>query len=91
MNGTDNPISELNAIVQKISQEMGIELVIKPGRPKEIATAFLHPIRYTEVYRGDTQIGGMSEVHKRMTDYFGIDKRVVVFEIELTEFIEKHG
>lgn len=91
MNGSENPLAELNAIVEKISQEMNFGIQVNQAIPGEIAQYFVHPTRYTEIFKGESQIGGMSEVHKRVADYFGVNSRMAVFEIELTEFIEKNG
>jgi phenylalanyl-tRNA synthetase beta chain len=87
MNGTENPLAELNAMIEKIKQEMGLGIDIKQEKPGEIAQYFVHPTRYMEVLKGDEQIGGMSEVHKRLNDFYGIEKRIAVFEIELTSFL----
>jgi phenylalanyl-tRNA synthetase beta chain len=87
MNGSENPLAELNAIVAKINVEMNLGVNIKQAKPEEIAEYFVHPTRYTEVIKDGEQIGGMSEVHKRVTDFLGIDKRVAVFEVELTSFL----
>jgi phenylalanyl-tRNA synthetase beta chain len=91
MNGSENPLAELNAILEKVNQELNLGITLKQMEPNQIAKYLVHPKRYLEISKEDKQIGGMSEVHKRVNDYFGIDKRVAVFEIELREFIEKNG
>jgi phenylalanyl-tRNA synthetase beta chain len=87
MNGSDNPISELNALVTKLNNELSLGLEFKESTPPQVVGQIFHPNRFLDVFKDDRQIGGISEIHKRVTDFLGIDKRVAVFEVELTSFL----
>lgn len=71
-NGTDNPISELNQIAQNL------KLVHLGGDLDRTPRECFHPTR---------QIDLMVEVHKRVTDKFGINQRVAILEIGLTKLL----
>ncbi len=88
MNGSENPMAELNLILQKLNKDLKLGLEVKAEEPGDIAKYFVHPTRYTEIFKEDKQIGGFSEVHKRVMDGFGVDKRVAIFEFDLTSFVE---
>lgn len=88
MNGSENPMAELNLILQKLNKDLKLGLEVKAEKPGDIAKYFVHPTRYTEIFKEDKQIGGFSEVHKRVMDGFGVDKRVAIFEVDLTSFVE---
>lgn len=85
LNGTDNPVLELKAIFDRLNSELSLGLELKTVEPESFIKYFVHPVRHLQVLKNGSPIGGMSEVHKRVTDFFGIDKRVAVFEIELTD------
>jgi phenylalanyl-tRNA synthetase beta chain len=89
MNGSENPLNELKAIFDQLNNELHLGLELKQVKPESFIEYFVHPVRHMQVIKNGNPIGGVSEVHKRVTDYFGIDKRVAVFEIELESFIGK--
>lgn len=68
VNGTDNPIQELNQIFQSL------RLHLKSGRLN--TKKYFHPVRFSSI---------QAEVHPRYVNKFGIEKRVAVLEIEITE------
>lgn len=84
MNGSENPLSELKAIFDQLNNELHLGLELKQMKPESFIEYFVHPVRHMQVMKEGNPIGGMSEVHKRVTDFFGLDKRVAVFEIELS-------
>ena len=87
MNGSDNPLAELKAIFDKLNADLSLGLEVKQIKPESFIEYFVHPIRHMQVIKNGNPIGGMSEVHKKVTDFLGIEKRVVVFELELTSFL----
>lgn len=83
MNGTDNPLAELYEIFKKFNEELklGIEVSYLGGRTEATPGVF-HPNRFIKLADGF-----MAEVHKRITDKFGINQRVAVMEIGLTKLL----
>lgn len=77
MNETDNPLAELNQIVKQL--DLNVE--IKETEQPEVVKGILHPKRFLKFEKDGEMIGGMSEVHPRYLDNFGINQRVAVFEI----------
>lgn len=86
-NKTDNPISELNQIFKKLIKEVGLNLEAKEDSPPQVLKHLFHPKRFLSVYRDGQRVGGMAEVHKRITDKFGIDQRVAILQINITSLV----
>lgn len=78
MNGTDNPIQELYLIFQSVISHPG-------GVTKGIGTEnkYFHPTRFAALAKDGKQIGWIAEIHPRIANKFGIEKRVAVLEIEI--------
>lgn len=77
-NGGDNPLEELYPMVQKIINTLGVKLIHLPG-----VQPLFHPKRFMAFEKNGKQIGGLAEVHLRMLNKLGIEKRVAVLEISL--------
>lgn len=96
-NGTDNPIQELNQIHQEALKHLTRGLTAQEGeempasqrppcreaggerlhlRGGQVGKEYFHPTRQTDY---------MAEIHPRFVNKFGIEQRVAVLEIELTE------
>lgn len=85
-NGSDNPLLELYQIAQTLGSHLkGIKL--NQTKPPQVVTHLFHPKRFVAIEKGRKQIGGVSEVHLRVLNKLGIEKRVAVLEIEL----ERHS
>lgn len=92
-NGTDNPAEELISIFK----ELGMEEELKETQPPPVATHLFHPNRFLAVtsqgvnsaHLQGVQIGGLGEVHLRVLNNLGIEKRVAVLEIELAQSLSK--
>ena len=68
MNWSDNPLADLSAIAKSVNLGGG-----SARQPRENMELF-HPTRITE---------NMAEVHPRVLNKFGIEKRVAILEIDL--------
>lgn len=85
-NETDNPLAELASIAKNLGFEF------KESALLEVATHLFHPKRFLAFEKDGKpfdktqgrQIGGLAEVHLRVLNKLGIEKRVAVLEIELT-------
>ncbi|MEK7617439.1 MAG: phenylalanine--tRNA ligase subunit beta [Patescibacteria group bacterium] len=86
MNGTDNPIEELIGIFYRGSNLIHLRgCLLKPGgMMKELETLF-HPKRYANIEAKGKVIGGLAEVHPRLLNSFGIEKRLAIMEISLPQ------
>lgn len=71
-NGTDNPLEELASI----AKQLGIEF--KQTNPPALAKNLFHPKRFLT-----TGNGSLEEIHLRVLNNLGIEKRVAVLEISL--------
>ena len=84
MNGSDNPIQELYQIYQRIKSKLGKGIKEKVGLPdKEEYHRLFHPTRFIAFSLSGKDIGGIAEIHPRIVNKFGIEKRVAVLEIDL--------
>ncbi len=77
MNNTDNPIEELINILEKL--DLGITI----DGPSQKDMPEFHPVRHRRLLFNDQPIGGIAEVHPRVINGLGIDKRVAVTEFSL--------
>lgn len=80
LNGTDNPFQELYQILNSIESLKGKVIL---GDPIGESGGRFHPIRYYFLADGENPIGKIGEIHPRVTNKFGIEKRVVILEAAL--------
>lgn len=78
-NGSDNPTEELHSIVIKAMEKTtrGLKLTSSGN------SSWFHPTRQLLVTGGEGREGILAEVHPRIVNKLGSDKRVAVFEISL--------
>ena len=79
-NNTNNPLPELYQLVKGALENIGIKLSTAKIDPHG---SHFHPVRYTRLMVNGEDLGKIGEVHKRITDKFGITNRVGVLEIYL--------
>lgn len=80
MNGTENPMAELNSMFNKIKAELDDPKTVQDAQANTYG--MFHPVRFLKVMKNDW-IGGLGEVHKAILDKMGIGKRVAVLEVKL--------
>lgn len=83
INNTDQPIQELYSILKAFLKNLGPDFTIEKSSARGVAAAFYHPKRFMAIKQNQLQIGGISEIHSRLTDAFNLPKRVAVLEITL--------
>ncbi len=77
MNGTDNPIQELYQIAHSLPR-----LHLNQGATLT-KNEYFHPTRFASLEKDENQVGWIAEIHPRIANKFGIDKRVAILEIKL--------
>lgn len=82
MNGGDNPAAELASLTKVIKN-----ITLKTGGMMKELEELFHPNRYANVETNGKPIGGLAEVHPRFLNYFGIEKKVAIFEIAMETLI----
>lgn len=80
LNGSSNPLAELNAIFAQVNQVMALKLTTGPSSFK---FPLFHPHRFMAINHGQNRVGGIGEVHKRVTDKFNLPERAAILEIPL--------
>ncbi len=83
MNGSDNPIVELNSIMRKLDGKLDLGIKYGGEVTDQTAKILYHPNRTQEYKKNDRMIGSIAEIHPRVTNQFGLEKRVAVLEIDL--------
>ncbi len=83
VNGSDNPIQELYSILQKITSKLGLELEPGDQNRTPLHSLLFHPNRFQHLNFKGSKIGKIAEVHKRITDRFGIEQRVAIIDLDL--------
>lgn len=83
-NDSDNAIQELYAIFQTSYSHIGSgKLNLKTDQMDEKEKELFHPVRFAQLMDDDKKIGLIGEIHPRITNKFGIEKRVAILEIEI--------
>ncbi len=82
LNGTDNPINELSQIFKKLNEKIDLEINLGENTARGITKELFHPNRFLSLLYKGKQIGGIAEIHKRVTDKFDIESRVAVLEVD---------
>lgn len=86
MNGTENPIEELASLIQSLRLHLpGVKL--NPASPPKEAGQLFHPKRFINIEKGSRMIAGIAEVHLRLLNKLGIEKRVAVTEMNLEDLV----
>lgn len=80
-NGSDNPLAELYKIAENLCLHLKGRL--KQTIPPQNSTRLFHPKRFFTIEKENKSLGEMFEVHLKVLDKLGIDKRVAVLEIKL--------
>lgn len=86
MNNTQNPIEELFQIFQQFNIELNLKSVLGE-KLHDSGVELLHPNRKFKLLKDATGIGNIAEIHPRMVNRFGVDKRVAILEIDLTKLL----
>lgn len=85
---SNNPLATLYSIFTSSCSHLECGNITLKSRPlAEYEQQLSHPNRFARLFHKGQEIGFMAEVHPRLTNKFGIDKRVAVFEIDLTTLI----
>lgn len=84
VNGSDNPLAELYQIFNKLNKELNLKIKEVESETK---LELFHPNRFIQLSYGEKMVGGLAEVHKRITDRLGINQRVAVLEIGITKLL----
>ncbi len=87
MNGTDNPLAELNQIVKQLAEKLEIKIKVAEGKQDGPLGPLFHPNRYLDLEINGTKVGSMTEVHPRILDQYGVQKRVAVLEVTLESLV----
>ncbi len=77
---TNNPTAQLNAVMAKLTKKLGWEIKIQEDAG---GSTLIHPVRHFALFNEGRQIGIMTEVHPRIINRLGSEKRIAVLEIEL--------
>ena len=80
MNGLDNPVNELLEILNQFASKLKLDLSF--SKDNQVGEKF-HPLRYRRIENSGQDIGKIAEVHPRILNKFGIEKRVAILEISL--------
>ena len=84
-NKSDNPVEELYAISKKAFEELKLEVSVEHFKAPAEAKRLFHPERLRAIKFKGKQIGGLAEVHQRVVNKAGSEKRIAILEIELEE------
>ncbi len=83
VNGSDNPMLEMIGLLKQIfPEDQGYKIVVEKFE-SEWSKNIFHPNRTATIYKGDKEVGGIAEIHQRVTDKFGISTRLASMEINL--------
>jgi phenylalanyl-tRNA synthetase beta chain len=76
-------INQLYQIAQELFKKMGKDVKIEKAAVPSIVKHLFLPHKFLDLKINGGQIGGMAQVHPRVTDKLGINQKVAVLEIYL--------
>lgn len=80
MNNSENPILELYQLTKKFFESIGWEVRFEPAKaPLDL----FHPNRFVFIKKEGQILCGIAEIHLRVLNLLGIEKRVAVFEVNI--------
>ena len=82
-NGTDNPTPELYQMLVDVLEQVNVSVDLSEDQRDENAKRLFHPTRFSNLLFNGQTLGGLAEVHPRILNKFGIDKRAAIVEIDL--------
>lgn len=87
-NDNQQNIQQLYTIFQQTLSNLG-GLIIELGNQEmvERETELFHPVRFWQLTKGGKRIGKIAEVHPRIVNKFGTEKRVAILEIEIISLL----
>ena len=87
VNGSDNPIQELASVIASVAKQSTKlkKIATSPSAPRN--DKLFHPTRFSNIKNGEKVIGEIAEIHPRVLNQFGIEKRVAILEIDLESLI----
>jgi len=80
---TTESIQELFSIFAKLAEKLNWQFKIGEGKLSENNERLFHPVRYTTLTSQNTTVGFIAEIHPRVTDFWGINKRIAILEVDL--------
>ncbi len=89
LNETNNPAQELLVIVKELFKQISVTMDFEQNTLPEDFQGSFHPNRYVEAKLSGELIGGVAEVHPKLSYAFGMEKRVAVAEFDLTGVLLK--
>lgn len=83
-NDSGDPTPELYRIAQEALKHLqGEKMQLHLGGEKPRENKYFHPTRFAALEKDGEQVGWIAEIHPRIANKFGIEKRVAVLEIKL--------
>lgn len=82
-NNSNNPLEELHAIFKKGLESLNIEIEVTEVVLNEREQLLFHPKRFFKLIHKGQEVGKLAEVHPRILNKFGVEKRVAILEINL--------
>ncbi len=80
----DYDFYDLKGLLEALCTRLALpELTLKPA-----AQPFLHPGQSAELYLGEMALGFMGQVHPKVCSNYGIAKRVLIIELDLSQVID---
>lgn len=94
MNDTGSPIEELTVILRRLAEESLTDVSFSDIKSEILHFVqddkLFHPTRVASMKQDEKEVGFIAEVHPRILNEFGIQKRVAILEINLEELFSRH-
>ncbi len=88
MNDTDNPIQELYQLFNQLNTQLNLKIKADIEYKPKTKLELFHPNRFIQFFtEKGVALGGIAEVHKRVTDKMGLSKRVAIMEIGIPKLL----
>lgn len=84
---SDTDLAQIYQSVKRAIENVGLSFETTNHDPKGYPKDLFHPTRHTFFTKNGETIGGASQIHPRVSDKFGTNKRITILEIDLTSLL----
>lgn len=85
---SESEVIELYFVLKETLTNLGVEIEYKKDKPMSQAAFLFHPNKSMFFYKKGEIIGGISEIHPRITDKLGSNTKIGILEIDISSLLE---
>lgn len=84
-NNSNETISQLFTLLGEAVKPLGWEIKLGSGEMNDKEQELFHPVRFAQLVSRGQRVGQIAEVHPRIVNKFGVEKRIAIIELQLPQ------